>query len=316
MVSVIMLTYNHQKHIQQALDGVLMQKTVYPYEILIGDDASTDGTQEILKEYQSKYPLVIRLFLSDENHGTTKNAYRLFQKARGKYLASCEGDDYWASSDKLQTQVGFLEAHSEYVGCSHRIHCVDDEGHIQKSKKLHWISNKRIYTINDFKGIILPGHSCSLVRRNIFLSPKAEYSAFWQYDKYIGDRTAAVLWASEGNFYQMKQYMSCYRCSGSVRKSNVTHIVYVADEQKNIKELVFTEKLESLAEELTGREYNFDFYRCRIFLSALSKGLTKSRRSELSVAATVWKKMKSPMRAALRLPLIFVSMAAEKIRRK
>ena len=91
MVSVIVLTYNHEKYIKQALDSILRQKVNFDYEILIGDDASTDNTVKVLKEYKSKFPNIIKLFLNEVNLGATRNAYNLLVNAKGKYLATCEG---------------------------------------------------------------------------------------------------------------------------------------------------------------------------------------------------------------------------------
>ena len=107
MVSVIVLTYNHEKYICQALDSILMQKTNFTYEILVGDDASTDRTPNILQDYQLNYPNIFRLFLRKTNQGPTGNAYPLFFEARGKYIATCEGDDFWCTAEKLQKQVDF-----------------------------------------------------------------------------------------------------------------------------------------------------------------------------------------------------------------
>ena len=95
LVSVIVLTYNHEKYIRQALDSILMQRVDFQYEILVGDDASTDSTQEILKEYDRNYPGKSRLFLRESNLGPTKNSYELLVSAKRDYPATCEGADYW-----------------------------------------------------------------------------------------------------------------------------------------------------------------------------------------------------------------------------
>lgn len=116
-VSIICLTYNHERYIKDALDGFLMQKVDFNYEIIIHDDASTDGTQGIIREYQKKYPRIIKTILQAENQKSTGgnvfgNAYAL---AKGKYIACCEGDDYWVDDLKLQIQIDFLEKNKQYV---------------------------------------------------------------------------------------------------------------------------------------------------------------------------------------------------------
>ena len=122
MVSVICNTYNHEKYIASALDGFVMQKTSFAYEVLVHDDASTDATADIIRSYEEKYPELIRVIYQQENQyskggGITKK----FQvpRARGKYLAFCEGDDYWTDPLKLQKQFDAMERHPEVDMCVH-----------------------------------------------------------------------------------------------------------------------------------------------------------------------------------------------------
>lgn len=123
LVSICSITYNHKPYIRQCLDSLLLQKTNFIYEIIINDDCSTDGTTEIIKEYASKYPNLIHPIFHDENQYSKgvrgMFAKFCFPKARGKYIAMCEGDDYWTDPLKLQKQVDFLESNPEYsMACS------------------------------------------------------------------------------------------------------------------------------------------------------------------------------------------------------
>lgn len=113
LVSVKMVTYNHAPFIVQAIEGVLQQITTFPFELVIGEDCSTDGTRETVFEYQNKYPDIIRVVTSDENVGMKRNGLRVLKACRGKYLAFCEGDDYWQSPHKLQKQADYLDSHPE-----------------------------------------------------------------------------------------------------------------------------------------------------------------------------------------------------------
>lgn len=113
LVSVMMITYNHARHIAQAIEGVLTQKVSCCFELVIGEDCSTDGTRDIVLEFQARYPDVIRVISSAKNVGLKQNAYRTTKACRGKYLAFCEGDDYWHNPHKLQKQVEYLEGHPE-----------------------------------------------------------------------------------------------------------------------------------------------------------------------------------------------------------
>lgn len=123
IVSICCQTYNHKNFIVQALESFLMQKTNFKFEILLRDDASTDGTAEICKKYAEKYPEIINPLIYSENQ--YQKGISPFQdnvkRAQGKYIAMCEGDDYWIDPLKLQKQVDFLEANPEYVLCSHDV---------------------------------------------------------------------------------------------------------------------------------------------------------------------------------------------------
>ena len=113
VVSVCMITYNHAPFIAKSIEGVLQQRSEYPFELVIGEDCSTDGTREIVERYQRLHPDVIRVITSEKNVGSLKNAVRARKACRGKYIAFCEGDDYWHHPEKLQKQVAYMENHPE-----------------------------------------------------------------------------------------------------------------------------------------------------------------------------------------------------------
>lgn len=226
LVSVIVLTYNQEKYIAQALDSILMQKTNFDFEILVGDDASTDGTQKILQMYQQRYPNIVKVFRREKNLGPTKNAYELFLIAKGKYLASCEGDDYWLSPDKLNIQISFLENHLEFIGCTHLCWLVNEHGQRYKNQHIDWIKKKRIFCLNDFQGIYLPGQTATFVRHNLFLKPNHDYSIFYKGNSIIGDRVTMLIYLLQGKIFQIPNYMSCYRRYGENKEQSVTYQIY------------------------------------------------------------------------------------------
>ena len=122
-VSVICFAYNHEPFIRKCLDGFIMQKTNFKFEVLINDDASIDGTAQIIREYAEKYPDIIKPIYQKENQfskGISIGATFLYPKVAGKYIAFCEGDDYWTDPEKLQIQVDFLESHPDFIGCFHK----------------------------------------------------------------------------------------------------------------------------------------------------------------------------------------------------
>ena len=122
LVSVLCTAYNHEEYIRDALESIVTQQTDFPFEVLVNDDASTDGTAAILREYAAKYPDIIRPFYQEKNlysQGKDLCLEVLYPAARGKYIALCEGDDYWTDPTKLQLQVDFLDAHPDYSACVH-----------------------------------------------------------------------------------------------------------------------------------------------------------------------------------------------------
>jgi len=121
LVSVCMVTYNHRRHIGEAIDSVLMQATDFPFELVIGDDCSSDGTDEICRSYKEQYPDRIKLLLSKERLGMTGNFLRTLDACSGKYIAHCDGDDFWTAPDKLQRQADFMEAHEDFTLCIHHV---------------------------------------------------------------------------------------------------------------------------------------------------------------------------------------------------
>src|SRR5690606_37807476 len=123
LVSVCVQTYNQEHYIKQCLEGILMQQTTFPFEIILGEDESNDGTREICKQYAAQYPDKIKLFLRSRKdviyiNGNPTGRFNFIENLKacsGKYIALCEGDDYWTDPLKLQKQVDFLESNKEYV---------------------------------------------------------------------------------------------------------------------------------------------------------------------------------------------------------
>jgi len=114
LVSVCMITYNQENFIREAIEGVLMQKTNFEYELIIGEDCSKDKTKDICIEYSTKFSHIIKLISYSQNQGMMRNFMYVVQQSRGKYIAFCEGDDYWIDPFKLQKQIDFLENNLSY----------------------------------------------------------------------------------------------------------------------------------------------------------------------------------------------------------
>lgn len=140
LVSVLMITYNHADYLAEAIEGVVHQICDFPFELLIGEDASKDTTRQVALEYQKRYPHIIRVVYSEKNVGMNANSWRIFTKARGKYVAYCEGDDFWCAPDKLARQVALMES-DESIGIVHsdwtRTHKKDKRWIYDYSRSVH-----------------------------------------------------------------------------------------------------------------------------------------------------------------------------------
>ncbi len=205
LLSVCLITYNHVNYIEQAIEGVLMQQVDFSFELVIADDFSTDGTRELLLEYQKKYPERIRLILQNSNVGAYQNWKDLIFYPRSKYIAYFEGDDYWTDSDKLQKQVDFLEANDDFAICFHRVYELA-EGKAPELSNLNTSINQETYTINDIaKGNFM--YTPSVIFRNRFLK---EFPS-WMKDSPIGDYPLHMLNAQYGKIKYFPDIMAVYR---------------------------------------------------------------------------------------------------------
>jgi len=126
LVSIICITYNQVRYIEQTLDSMLAQRTTFPFEVLVGDDCSTDGTADIIAEYAARDPRIVAV-LRQANIGPNPNFEDLARRARGRFVAVCEGDDYWVDRQKLQKQVDFFEANPEYTVCFHKLRVLHED---------------------------------------------------------------------------------------------------------------------------------------------------------------------------------------------
>ena len=144
LVSVVMITYNHEPYIAQAIEGVLSQETDFPVELIIGEDCSTDRTREIVLEYQRRYPEIIRVLFSEKNVGMHENFRRTPLAARGKYIAFCDGDDWWHRRDKLKIQIPFFRADNSLVYLSGGIQHISAQGQVIESENQSKCAQQRL----------------------------------------------------------------------------------------------------------------------------------------------------------------------------
>lgn len=211
IVSVCCATYNHENYIRQCLEGFVIQQTTFPFEILIHEDASTDNTAGIVKEFEAKYPHLFRCVYQTVNQFAIQNTLTniLFPMSRGKYIALCEGDDYWTDPNKLQRQVDFLEANKEFSISTHNVlsKLYDAAGNLLNELEWFGKNHKEIYTINDLLMYGSGGATCSMVFRRVALDPLPEAFNFLK----GGDWPLQIFCATKGKMKYFTDAMGVYR---------------------------------------------------------------------------------------------------------
>ena len=208
LVSISCISYNHASYIRQCLDGMLMQQTDFPFEIVIHDDASTDGTAEILKEYASKYPdRIFPMFQEKNQYGKGVRALMArfnFPRCRGKYIALCEGDDFWTDKKKLQKQFHYLEQHPECSICFHDMKVVDNNDKIiREHTNIDQPLESSIYDLAE-KGNFIWTASVMFRKKDM---PYPQ----WYFDLPIGDYPMHLIHAGFGNIGFIPEGMGAYR---------------------------------------------------------------------------------------------------------
>jgi len=207
VVSVFSWVYNHVEFIRESIDSILMQETTFPVEIIIHDDASTDGTAEIILEYQKIYPQLFRNILQKDNQWSQgKCVVRpLFEMPRGEYIALTHGDDYWTDSKKLETQFQYMLVNQDCVGCFHQSRLVDENNQTIKDT-LGQFRRKKYDSFEAFQDLGSSYATNSLFFRNIFDKPLPEW-----YIKKPNDMALEVLLTQFGRLGFIDCNMSDYR---------------------------------------------------------------------------------------------------------
>lgn len=208
MVSILTTTYNHNPYIIQALDSLLAQRTNFAYEIIVHDDASTDGTAEIVQTYAEKYPDKIHAVLQKENqYSKGRNVYEFMRPLiRGKYIAQCEGDDYWCDEYKLQRQVHYLEGHPDCSYCFCNSYNVNLQSHIIGGQTP--VTESRIFSSNEIIGApeIFLATAGTVYRTKDVLEMPNEFQA-----GEAGDIPLRHYLMLKGYAYGFSNRMCCYR---------------------------------------------------------------------------------------------------------
>lgn len=229
ILSVIIPTYNHEGYIRKAIDSVLMQKTQYKYEVLVGEDKSTDNTRKVLQQYEKEHPGEITVYYRDHNlsNDDLENAPDLRHRAKGKYIITLEGDDYWTSDNKIETQVDFLENNPEYIAVSHLCKVVGEDG--KPLMEEYPSCRNSEYSLKDYLCGVYPGQLATVMCRNYYISHYFDVTIL---EKHLcpGDKLLYFALATNGKVKCLQQTMSAYR---HVRKGGAS---YSANYKYNFEE--------------------------------------------------------------------------------
>lgn len=216
LVSIVMIAYNVENYIAEAIESVLSQDVDFTYELVIGEDCSTDCTLQIALQYQSKYPNIIHVLQREKNLGLTPNCVDTHNHCKGKYIALLDSDDYWTDTNKLQKQIDFLESHPQYSGCAHQSSII--KGDATHFVKYFGENIDKTYTLND-----------TITHRKFHTSSLVYKRDIWQKCGGIpttissNERAIYPMIASFGPIHYMKDNMCVYRLAPTGLNSKLSY---------------------------------------------------------------------------------------------
>ena len=211
LVSVVVSVYNHAPYVEECLRSIAAQKTSFPFEVIVGEDCSPDGTAEVLRRLEPELPDNFTIICREKNLGAAANGEDLYRRARGTYLAHVEGDDFWTFDGRLQAQVDFLEEHPDYVAVYTRCHVVGEDS--RPSGERYPQCPHDDYSFREFFYSRMPGQSATMLcRREPYLRGRAELLGLMEPGTYYpGDRRNAFSLLVEGRVRCLQSDWSAYR---------------------------------------------------------------------------------------------------------
>lgn len=208
LVSICCITYNHEKYICEAIEGFLMQETDFSIEIIIHDDASADRTQDIIREYAENDKRIIPILRESNMKSTGVHVFPFtYEKARGKYIALCEGDDYWTDPQKLQKQVEFMEENEDYALCFHATKIIDTK--TNNTLRIH--KSKKTDCTVEIEELIMGGGAFVGTQTMLFRTGILKNIPAFFYDSPAGDYPLTLLAGHHGKCYYLNDQMAAYR---------------------------------------------------------------------------------------------------------
>lgn len=300
MLSIIVPAYNHEKYIGQAIERILSQNTSYAYEILIGDDCSTDNTKDIIEEYYKIYPNKIRYFSYKKNIGATRNGYYLMKHAKGKYFAFCDGDDRWSDDGRIERDISFLEENPHLSGVCGKVALMDEEGRAIEDieiadKDRFWKQDNAIYDMGLFQKWEMPGHISALTIRNFMRVMPEDYRSFYKIHPMVGDRTLLFFALLYGNILCTSQVVSCYRYRTDQSNN------FMSDyKKKNMygADFLMMRKLEWYASNFYNRQLDLSGIKKQRLIAAVVRAMKTKDKSDWKIVVEIVRKSGSPVQYA------------------
>ncbi len=299
--SICMITYNHQNFIAEAIEGVLIQEVNFPFELIIANDASTDNTDSIINDFIKTHSKgnLIKYINQERNIGIMPNFIFALEHCKGKYIAMCEGDDYWTDKYKLQKQVDFLEANEDYAICYHEVYELED-GKLVLSK-LKSAENEETYTIEDLAEYNFINTASAIFRNGLI----KEFPSWFKHSP-VGDYPLHMLNALHGKIKYFSEPMGVYRKHGGStwsskpKKYMYENLLIVLDNLKqeingNVKIIIEKQQynmLLNLSEEYkaANEEENYISTLARAFI--LNKSKMGNRKERKQIPGGVWENFK------------------------
>ena len=221
MVAISLICYNHAPFLRKCLDSILMQKVNFRYQVVVGEDCSTDNSREILKEYEEKYPDIFVMIYNEKNLGPSGNSINVKKRLTGKYIVGGETDDFWVDENRLQKQFDFLETHPEYVAVGSNLYAVDAEGKRAQIDLFDYQVNKS-YELKDYLKYGLTLHGNTFMYRNVIPFHSEKYLNLRSVATTMGDVITRVLLYDQGKIFIMPDIMHAHR-SGATTPSSFSY---------------------------------------------------------------------------------------------
>ena len=252
-VSVVCITYNQEKYVSKMLESLVNQKTSFRYEILIHDDASTDETPNIIRKYEKRFPNLIKAICNEQNQfalGKNPNIEQNYPRVKGKYIAYCEGDDYWSDENKLQLQYDSLEKNDDCSVCVHSVNCISENDTVLEQSFPIIEIPEGIILSNEYYKLELCKTGWLFQTSSYFIrtSVVRKFVNDYKENTYpVGDLPLILFSVAQGNCYYIKRFMSCYRMNSGgymtklkYNKNRITHCKEFINGHKNFDKIILS----------------------------------------------------------------------------